>query len=166
MTAVRNKGAISVENEAFISAILGMSDTLYRVAATQLRQRADQEDAVQEALRRAWEKRHKLREERYMQTWVIRILLNECHRLQRRMARTVPSEEIPLAHRDDESELKDVLCRVEERYRVPILLHYIEGYSVAEIGAMLRIPQGTVKSRLARGRKALKELLDEEVFEG
>lgn len=155
-----------MENEAFTSAILRMSDTLYRVAATQLRQRADQEDAVQEALRRAWEKRHKLRDERYVQTWVIRILLNECHRMQRRMTRIQPLQEIPAECRDERHWLKDVLCRLEERYRVPVLLHYIEGYGVAEIAAMLRIPQGTVKSRLARGRKALKELLDEEVFEG
>jgi len=155
-----------VNNEAFTSAILGMSDTLYRVAATQLRQRADQEDAVQECLRRAWEKRHRLREDRYVQTWVIRILLNECHRLQRRMARTTPAEDVPAVHRDDGSGLKDALCRLEERYRAPILLHYVEGYDIAETAAMLRIPQGTVKSRLARGRKALKALLDEEVFEG
>lgn len=155
-----------MDNEAFTRAILDMSDTLYRVAATQLRQRADQEDAVQECLRRAWEKRHRLREERYVQTWVIRILLNECHRMQRRMARTLPAEDIPAIHRDEGSELKDVLCLVEERYRTPILLHYIEGYGIAETAAMLRIPQGTVKSRLARGRKALKAILDEEVFEG
>lgn len=155
-----------MDNEAFTRAILDMSDTLYRVAATQLRQRADQEDAVQECLRRAWEKRHKLREDRYVQTWVIRILLNECHRMQRRMARTLPADDIPIVHKDEESELKDVLCTLEERYRLPILLHYIEGYNVAETAAMLRIPQGTVKSRLARGRKTLKALLDEEVFEG
>ena len=129
-----------MEKEAFTSAILGMSDTLYRVAATQLRQRADQEDAVQECLRRAWEKRHKLREERYVQTWVIRILLNECHRMQRRMARNLPAEEIPAVHRDEGSELKDVLCQLEARYRVPVLLHYIEGYGIGEIAAMLRIP--------------------------
>ena len=66
-----------MDNEAFTRAILDMSDVLYRVAATQLRQRADQEDAVQESLRRAWEKRNKLREDRYVRTWVIRILLNE-----------------------------------------------------------------------------------------
>ncbi len=154
-----------MENEAFTRAIVDMSDTLYRVAATQLRQRADQEDAVQEALRRAWEKRHRLREERYVQTWVIRILLNECHRMQRRMARTLPGAEIQVVHRDEGSELKDVLCRLEERYRVPILLHYVEGYDIAETAAMLRIPQGTVKSRLARGRKVLKQLLNEEAFE-
>lgn len=154
-----------MEKEAFTSAILGMTDTLYRVAATQLRQRADQEDAVQECLRRAWEKRHKLREERYVQTWVIRILLNECHRMQRRMSRTLPAEEIPAAQSDERGELKDALLRVEERFRMPMLLHYIEGYGIAETAAMLRIPQGTVKSRLARGRKQLKEILDEEAFE-
>ena len=154
-----------MENEAFTRAIMGMADTLYRVAATQLRQRADQEDAVQECLRRAWEKRHRLREERYVQTWVIRILLNECHRMQRRMARTLPAEEIPLARRDEDSTLKDALCQVEERYRTPLVLHYLEGYDIKETADMLRIPQGTVKSRLARGRKQLKAILDEEAFE-
>lgn len=155
-----------MDNEAFTRAILDMSDTLYRVAATQLRQRPDQEDAVQECLRRAWEKRHSLREERYVQTWVIRILLNECHRIQRRAARTLPAEEIPAIHRDEMTELKDVLCMLDARYRAPILLHYIEGYDIRETAAMLRIPQGTVKSRLARGRQALKVMLNEEVFEG
>ena len=154
-----------MDNEAFTSAILGMTNTLYRVAATQLRQRADQEDAVQECLRRAWEKRHRLREDRYVQTWVIRILLNECHRMQRRMARTLPAEDVAPVHQDESSELKDLLARVEERYRLPLLLHYIEGYDVAQTAAMLHIPQGTVKSRLARGRRALKAMLEEEVFE-
>lgn len=155
-----------MDNEAFTRAILEMSDTLYRVAATQLRQRADQEDAVQETLRRAWEKRHRLREERYVQTWVIRILLNECHRMQRRMARSLPTEEILIIHRDGDSALKEALDMLEEQHRLPILLHYIEGYDLAETAAILRIPQGTVKSRLARGRKALKAILNEEVFEG
>lgn len=156
-----------MRNEEFTQAILGMTDTLYRVAATQLRQRADREDAVQECLRKAWEKRHRLRDERYLQTWVIRILLNECHTIQRRMARTLPAEDVPaVQHSREEGPLKAALLRLEERYRVPILLHYLEGYSVAEVAAVLRVPQGTVKTRLARGRKALKALLDEEVFEG
>ena len=154
-----------MENEDFTRAIMGMADTLYRVAATQLPQRADQEDAVQECLRRAWEKRRSLREERYVQTWVIRILLNECHRMQRRMARTLPAEDIPLARRDEDSALKEALCRVEERYRTPMVLHYLEGYDIKETAGVLRIPQGTVKSRLAKGRKQLKAILDEEAFE-
>lgn len=155
-----------MDNEAFTRAVLAMTNTLYRVAATQLRQRADQEDAVQECLRRAWEKRHTLRDDRYVQTWVIRILLNECHRAQRRMARLLPAEDVPAVcdHRDND--LMEAMALLDEHYRLPILLHYIEGYDLAETASMLRIPQGTVKSRLARGRKALKTLLNEEVFEG
>lgn len=156
-----------MNNEEFTRAILGMTDTLYRIASTQLPQRADREDAVQECLRRAWEKRHRLRDERYLHTWVIRILLNECHTLQRRMSRTLPMEEIPaMQHCREESPLKAALLRLEERYRVPILLHYLEGYSVAEVAQILRVPQGTVKTWLFRGRRALKEYLNEEVFEG
>ena len=156
-----------MNNEEFTRAILGMTDTLYRVASTQLRQRADREDAVQECLRKAWEKRHRLRDERYLQTWVIRILLNECHSMQRRMARTLPSEEIPAVQHDrEDGPLKAALLQLEERYRTPILLHYLEGYSVAEVGQILRVPQGTVKTWLSRGRKMLKTILNEEVFEG
>lgn len=156
-----------MQNEEFSRAILGMMETLYRVASAQLPQRADREDAVQEALRKAWENRHRLRNERYLQTWVIRILLNECHTMQRRMARTMPAEDVPAVQQPQETGLlKGALLRLEERYRVPILLHYIEGYSVAEVAGILRVPQSTVKTWLARGRKALKAILDEEVFEG
>jgi len=156
-----------VRNEEFTRAIVGMTDTLYRVASTQLGQKADQEDAVQECLRKAWEKRHRLREERYLQTWVIRILLNEYHNIQRRMARTLPAEEVPaVQHSREGGTLKAALLRLEERYRVPILLHYLEGYSVMEVAQILRVPQGTVKTWLSRGRKELKTILSEEVFEG
>ena len=156
-----------MKNEEFTQAILGMTDTLYRVASTQLRQRADREDAVQECLRKAWEKRHRLRDERYLQTWVIRILLNECHTIQRRMTRILPTEDVPAVHHhQEEGPLKAALLQLEERYRMPILLHYVEGYSVAEVAKILRVPQGTVKTWLSRGRKALKAILKEEVFEG
>lgn len=153
-----------MEKERFTQVLLDMTDTLFRVAAIQLRQPADREDAVQECLRRAWEKRQLLRDERYVQTWVIRILLNECHRIQRRMGRAVPAENIPAVQHREGSELKEALLRLDEKYRTPILLHYIEGYSVAETAEILRMPQGTVKTRLSRGRTALKAILNEEVF--
>lgn len=153
-----------MEKERFTQVLLDMTDILFRVAAIQLRQPADREDAVQECLRRAWEKRQQLQDERYVQTWVIRILLNECHRIQRRMGRAVPAENIPAVQHQEGSELKEALLRLDEKYRTPILLHYIEGYSVAETAEILRMPQGTVKTRLSRGRTALKAILNEEVF--
>lgn len=153
-------------SEEFISAIEGMTQTLYRVSCTQLRSAADREDAVQEALRRAWEKRHTLRDERYLQTWVVRILLNECDRIRRKSKRTIPSAEVPaVQHGQGEGALKQAILDLEEGLRLPIMLHYIEGYSVAEVARMLRLPQGTVKSRLSRGRSRLRSMLEEEVFE-
>ena len=141
---------------------------LYRVACLQLPQRADREDAVQEAIRKAWEKRDSLHSEQHLQTWMVRILLNECHNLQRKGRRCVPVEEVyalstPAPQRDQE--LRWALQSLEERYRMPILLHYIEGLPIRQVAQALRIPQGTVQSRLARGRKLLQQALAEEVLE-
>ena len=52
---------------------------------------------------------------------------------------------------------------LEEIYRMPILLFYVEGFSIREISRILQIPEGTVKSRLFAGRGKLREVLSEEV---
>ena len=154
--------------EAFAKAVTEMTQTLYRVSCSQLPNAADREDAVQEALRRAWEKRGSLRNEEYFRTWVVRILLNVCHDIQREGKRMIPAEKIPGP--DDSSaeepvDLKECLLRLDERERIPILLYYLEGFDIEQIAAVLRIPRGTVKSRLHRGRDQLRTICREEVFE-
>ena len=62
-------------------------------------------------------------------------------------------------------DLVECLFRLEERERMPVLLYYIEGYDIRQIASILRIPQGTVKTRLQRGRSQLKAICREEVFE-
>ena len=156
-----------MDKDEFSRRMIDMLPVLYRIAWTQLRQAADREDAVQETIRRAWEKRERLREERYMQTWVIRILLNVCDTIRRRAERLIPSEELPQKADTPEREtpLLDALMSLEEKYRLPLQLRYVEGYSVAEVAQMLHLPQGTVKSRLSRGRDRLRAMVQEEVFE-
>lgn len=156
-----------MDKDEFSRRVIDMLPVLYRIAWTQLRQAADREDAVQETIRRAWEKRERLREERYMQTWVIRILLNVCDTIRRRAGRLIPSEELPQKAGTPEREtpLLDALMSLEEKYRLPLQLRYVEGYSVAEVAQMLHLPQGTVKSRLSRGRDRLRAMVKEEVFE-
>lgn len=154
--------------DEFARRIIDMTQTLYRVSFSQLSRGCDREDAVQETLRKAWEKRGGLKDDRYLQTWLIRILINECHNIQHRNSRSIPTEE-PLctdvpAQDDSTKALRDALFALEERYRMPILLHYLEGYSVEEVASVLRLPCGTIKSRMARGRSKLRELLSEEVF--
>lgn len=154
--------------ETFASSVTDMTQTLYRVACSQLSIEADREDAVQETLRRAWEKRASLKNDSYLRTWVIRILLNVCHDIQRDKQRMVPAPDFPdkASPSGNESiDLLDCLLRLDERERNPILLYYIEGYDIKQVASILRIPQGTVKSRLKRGRSQLKTICREEVFE-
>lgn len=147
--------------EEFSKRIVGMMQTLYRVSYAQLSQSCDQEDAVQECLCKAWQKRHQLKDERYFQTWVIRILLNECRNIQRKKARLMPFSELPerSAPADADEALHDALFALDEKLRLPLILHYVEGFSVGEIAKMLRLPSGTVKSRMLRGRKELQKQL-------
>ena len=146
----------------FILRVRECERRLYRVARTMLHSDADCEDAVQEALLRAWAKRSSLREERFFETWLIRILINECKNIYRRKPRTQTEVPETLAAPPADGELMDALMNLPEKYRIPMELHYIEGYGVSEIARMLRIPDGTVKWRLSRGRALLRTELGEE----
>lgn len=153
-------------NEEFANRILAMKQTLYRVSYSQLSQGCDREDAVQECLCKAWKSKDKLREERYMQTWVVRILINECRSIQKRRKIELPLEDA--AHRyapnDSNYELHDAILNLKDDLRLPIVLHYMEGFTLAEIAEILHLPKSTVGSRLNRGRLELKRYLSEEVL--
>ena len=73
----------------FTQRVLTMQDRLYRVSCTLLRCEADREDAVQSALEKAWRGRFLLRQEQYMETWLTRILINECYAIMRRSRRII-----------------------------------------------------------------------------
>ncbi|MDD4080044.1 MAG: RNA polymerase sigma factor [Eubacteriales bacterium] len=152
--------------EEFSRRVGQMTQTLYRVCRMQLSQRCDYEDAVQETLEKAWENRGRLKEERYMETWVVRILINQCHTIQRQRKRELIAEAIsdpdPPPAPEGNIALHDALLALDEKQRLPIMLYYIEHYRVNEIARMLRVPQGTVKSRMASGRKELKKFYAEE----
>lgn len=152
--------------EEFSQRVGDMTQTLYRICRMQLSQRCDYEDAVQESVEKAWENRDRLRDARYMQTWLIRILINECHDIQRQRKHECIVEESPDPRPpptpDGDIALHDALMTLDEKLRLPIVLYYIENYRVAEIAGMLRIPQGTVKTRMVRAREELKKFYGQE----
>ena len=150
-----------MDEQAFTQSVTRSRDKLFRISYAILRNEQDCADALQEALLRAWANVGKLREERYFDTWLVRILINECKRLcaARRRHRVAPADAGPPP---EDPELGDALKALDEKYRLPIVLHYLEGYSLEEIAWLLRIPAGTVKSRMHAGRRALKAMLEEE----
>ena len=157
-----------MNSSEFSERVLGMEPVLYRVAYGLLLNRTDCADAVQEALLRAWEKRNTLRDESLFRTWLTRILINECYSLLRRRRHAVPLDEVPepVAPPDADPVLHDAIARLDKNLRLPVVLHYMEGYSVSEVAAMLRLPAGTVKTRLFKARKILRlQLIDEDQIE-
>lgn len=149
--------------EAFIEQVTALTNMLYRVSYGLLANPEDQADAVQESIRKALCKRESLRDDQFFRTWLVRILINECRNIQRRGGREIPAEEIVLAAPPEANrELYEALMALPDKYRLPVMLHYIEGYAVMEIARMLRVPEGTVKTRLRKARGLLKALLQDE----
>lgn len=147
----------------FIQRVQGMERRLYRVSRAMLRCDADCEDAVQEALLRAWSRLDTLKQPCFFETWLIRILINECRNLHRR--RPVQEAELPenlALPACETSILFDALMNLPDKYRITLELHYIEGYRIREIAQIMHTAENTVKWRLVQGRKILKRQIGEE----
>ena len=114
----------------FDARIRALTPRLYRVSRTLLSCEADREDAAQEAVIKAWRNRHALREERYFETWVIRILINGCRRIGRK-GRPKPLPEDVRADDPPDTGLADALRTLDVKYQLPVTLHYVEDYPLA-----------------------------------
>ena len=155
-----------MDKTEFAAAVLAAEPTLYRVARSMLPCEADCADAAQSAILRAWEKLDTLKSPEYFRTWLVRILINECRSALRRRARFAgePDESLPVPEPERYDELYAALYSLDEKYRLPVTLHYLEGFRLAEIAEMLRLPQGTVATRLRRARELLREELKGECY--
>lgn len=152
-----------MDKEEFTRAVLEYESTLYRVAKSMLGSEADCADAAQNALLRAWEKQHTLRDTAYFKTWLTRILINECRAMLRQRARFAPLEEEAAEGEiapERDSGLYEAVMGLDVKYRVPFVLYYIEGFRTREIASMLKLPEGTVKTRLRRAREILRTELE------
>lgn len=149
--------------DEFADRVRASQDKLYRITYGLLREPQDRMDAVQDAIFKAWCNLRRLRTEDYFDTWLIRILINECHNRQRAQSRLVPLDSAPEPSESfsGDSQLRDAILALPEKLRIPIILHYMEGYRTDEIAQMLRLPGGTVRSRLRRARAMLKTLLEQ-----
>ena len=146
----------------FTDRVVAMQNTLYRVSTTILPQMCDREDAVQGAIEKALLKRDRLRDDRALEKWLTRILINECYALLRKRKRETLFDDLPERETapDANPDLYQLFTSLEEKYRLPMVLYYVEGYTVEETARMLRMPNGTIKSRLYRGRQLLRDTLD------
>lgn len=156
-----------MDQETFVTLIKQSESTYYRVAKSILQRDVDVEDAVQDGILKAWRKRHKLKDISLFRTWSTRIIIHSCYDFIRKTKPLLAFGDDPPEVADPKgepySELYLAITKLPQKIRIVIVLYYVEGYRTEEIGSMLGIPQGTVKSRLSKGRSLLKEELKEEL---
>ena len=153
-----------MNKEVFERLVREYTPNMYRLAYGILQNHEDAQDAVGETILRAFEKLHMLRRPECFRAWLMQIAANEAKKIYAGNRRSVPAENMEdfmPAFLDDYHELWDVVMGLEIVYRETILLYFYERLSVPEIARALHIPEGTVKSRLSRGKKRLRDKLSD-----
>lgn len=143
--------------DAFTDLMQFYMKDMYRTAIAILMNDADSADAIQDTLLACWEKMDTIREPRYFKTWLTKILIRKCYDIRKQQANRVSFEDWQEESACDSYnvELKEALAALEDKYRLPMILFYGQGYRIREIAGILHIPVSTVQTRLARGRKKL-----------
>lgn len=153
-----------MDKDCFTERIVQLEGMLYAVARTHFPSVHDCADAVQETVLRAWKSRHTLKNDAHFKTWLVRIEINVCRSMYRKHSRVVVVERLEEKGMEAaDPMLYEGVLSLDIRHRLPFVLYHVEGYSIAEVAMMLRVPRGTVLSRLHRARRKLREVYGEEV---
>lgn len=145
--------------ERYISAVRERRDAMYRTALAILGTPSDAEDAVSEAAENTWAHLNSIRNPEAIPTYLMRSAVNAAKGILRRRKREIATEEASVFDREapQEAPLWEYLGHLPEKYRLPVLMRYGEVLPEQEIAQILRLPRGTVSSRLARGLQILRK---------
>ena len=139
--------------------------SLFRAALAILGDVQEAEDAVQDTFLRYLEKRPELRDGDHEKAWLLKVTANRCKSILRTRRRR-PTVELldiyPVPEEEGSRELMEAILTLPANQRSAVHLHYYEGYTSEEIGAILGQRPGTVRSHLSRARDALRRYLLEE----
>ena len=158
-------GTLKTEQE-IKNAIDVYSDTVRRLCFVYLKNEADTEDVFQTVFIKYAYSKTEFENPEHEKAWIIRVTINQCKDLLKsffhRKAILIDENEKLDALNDYEVHKKEnvvlaAVTELPEKYRVPIYLHYIEGYSAVEISNMLKKNVNTIYTNLDRGRKMIKE---------
>lgn len=153
------------DEEAFRRLIDKEKSKLYRIGKGILKSDFDVDDAIQETILKSWMNIDSLRDEKSFSTWITRILINECYKIIRKRENTKQIEDYNLIEKDNSHDVNnkiDVwnsLDKLSEEFKLPLILYFFEDFSYEEISIILKIPKGTVRSRIFRGKEKLESIL-------
>ncbi|MEQ1655109.1 MAG: sigma-70 family RNA polymerase sigma factor [Nitrospira sp.] len=173
----------------FETTVIGLLDQLFGAALRLAKNREDAEDLVAETVTKAWASRHTLKDQDKFRAWIFRILTNTFMSDRRKRAVRPQAAAVEPNLSDEEEafslfeqlhqpfllwwgnpekqflntllakDLESAVDALPESFRMAVILSDMEGFSYQEISHMLKVPVGTVRSRLARGRGLLQKAL-------
>lgn len=178
-----------MDGRAYTDAVRAYADIVYRTALSYTKARQDAEDVTQTVFVKLLEAEEEFADEEHVRRWLIRVTVNECKNLWKSFwrrnvglfeqadtetqepydwkgytrsgaRRGMPPEE-PLFDDSSQSALYEAVMALSKDYRIVVHLFYYEDYSTAEIAKLLHIREQTVRTRLVRARKKLKQRLEE-----
>ncbi|MGL4800607.1 MAG: sigma-70 family RNA polymerase sigma factor [Cellulosilyticaceae bacterium] len=154
-----------MDKKAFASSVEGMKTQLYKTAYLYLGSEASALEVVDETIYKAYKALWQLRQPAYFNTWITRILINECKKELKRVTKTEIRESIDVgvAYDYDALPLKEALATLPIELREIVILRYFSGYTLHEVAEALKLPQGTVVTRQRRALQLLRLELSEEV---
>ena len=146
------------------------ADSMYRVAYRLMGDREAASELVQETCLQAWRSIDSLRDPSRMRGWVFAILRNQYTKMLRKLpaeSQLVQPESVQASSAAEttnkertQETVQQAIEQLDDRHKLPILLVSMEGMSVEAASEVLNVPRGTVLSRLHRGRKQLKEIIE------
>lgn len=148
-------------NEEIQNVVKNYGPSIYRLAFTYLKNRADAEDVAQEVLVAYIRKSPVFVTEEKRRNWLMKVTGNKCKNLSKsawRKNTVTLGKDIGFLPEESYGIISYVLS-LDEKYRIPIHLFYYEGYSINEIAGLLHSNPATVGTWLARGRALLKTMM-------
>ena len=156
-----------IDKENFCEHIRQQENAMYSLAFSVVKNNADAAEIISESIFRAYRKIDSLKNENAFKPWILRIVHNTAVEFVRKNAKIVSMDTIDLVDEDVENHLlttislQEAVKSLKQPYRTVVTLYYYEDFSIAQIAKITDTSMVTVKQRLFRARKQLREILKE-----
>ena len=156
------KRAQGGDADAFADLMDHHMQLMYKTARAILYSDEDVADAVQDTILCCYENLAQLKKPSGFRSWLTKILINKCNDILRKKQMLVYCSEVPeeasSGQEFENVEWNEALKTLDEKYRLVIMLYYVEGFKTREISEILGLPEATVRTRLSRARQKVADI--------
>lgn len=152
------------DEKSFDELILLVQKEIYLIAKTKLKNEDDIADAIQETILLCYKNLSKLRDNKLFKTWLIKILINECNKIYKKRKKhnvSYEEKEIDNYFGSEDITLENVsfdmlIKNLKEEEKLILTLYYYSGYSTKEISKIIKMNEGTIRSKISRAKEKLR----------